>query len=69
MSVRYAVDNVDLSSVIGHEERLETMMNQRADDGWRLVAAPQIGSGGLFPSSAGGVMLIWEGNGSVGGDD
>ena len=60
MTRRYTLDNVDLSSVIGHEERLETLMNTRADDGWRLVAAPQIGSGGIFPSSAGGVMLIWE---------
>jgi hypothetical protein len=57
--VRYDVDNVALKSILGRESVLVDMLNARGRDGWRLAATIPVGTGGVFPS-AGGTLLVWE---------
>jgi hypothetical protein len=58
-SLRYDVDNVSLKSVIGREDELVALLDRRGSSGWRLAATIPIGTGGVFPS-AGGTILVWE---------
>jgi hypothetical protein len=57
--LRYDIDNVALKSILGNESGLVEMLNARGRDGWRLAATIPVGTGGVFPS-AGGTLLVWE---------
>jgi hypothetical protein len=57
--MRYDIDNISLRSYLGREQLLVALMNERADQGWRLTKTIPVGMGGIFPSP-GGALLVWE---------